>query len=66
MVGDGDRREGRVRELLEAAKRGEGLDIRGEGFCPGGGQVGLFPGVQVGLERRGEGEPLALGEANAS
>ena len=54
MVGDGDRREGRVRELLFAAKRGEGF----EGFCPGGGQVGL--------ERRGEGELLAAGDASAS
>ena len=67
IVGDGDRREGRVRELLEAAKRGEGFDSRGEGFCPGaGGQVGLFPGGQVGFERRGEGEPLAEGDASAS
>ena len=68
IVGDGDRREGRVRELLEAAKRGEGFDSRGEGFCPGGGQVGFCPGEggQVGLERRGEGEPLAAGDASAS
>ena len=53
MVGDGERREGSVRELLEATSRGDGF----EGFCAGD---------QVGLERRGEGEPLAAGDASAS
>ena len=54
MVGDGESREGRARELLEATSRGEGLE------------AGFWPGDQVGLERRGEGEPLAPGDASAS
>ena len=54
MVGDGESREGRDRELLEATSRGEGLE------------AGFWPGVQVGLERRGEGEPLEAGDARAS
>ena len=54
MVGDGESREGRARELLEATSRGEGLEV---GFCTGD---------QVGLERRGEGEPLEAGDARAS
>ena len=53
MVGDGESREGRARELLDATSRGEGL-------------VGFCPGDQVGLERRGEGEPLEAGDASAS
>ena len=54
MVGDGESREGRARELLDATSRGEGFEA---GFCPGD---------QVGLERRGEGEPRAAGDASAS
>ena len=54
MVGEGESREGRARELLEATSRGEGFEPV---FCPGD---------QVGLERRGEGEPLAAGDASAS
>ena len=53
MVGDGESREGRARELLDATSRGEGF----EGFCCGD---------QVGFESRGEGEPLAAGDASAS
>ena len=56
MVGDGERREGRARELLDEANRGEGLESRGEGF---------LPGDQVGFDNRGEGEPLP-GDASAS
>ena len=54
MVGDGERREGRARELLDVTSRGDGFEA---GFCAGD---------QVGLERRGEGEPLEAGDDCAS
>ena len=58
IVGEGERREGRARELLEATRSGEGLEV----FCPPMPEVG----DQVGLDNKGEGEPRADGDASAS
>ena len=69
IFGEGERREGRARELLVATRSGEGLEVFcppmpevGDQFCPPMPEVG----DQVGLDNKGEGEPRTDGDACAS